>query len=360
MRAAVLRKVHAPLTIEDVDVSKPEAQEVLIRTVAAGICHSDLHFQQGSFPHELPTVLGHEAAGIVEQTGSNVRYVKPGDHVITCISAFCGHCEHCLTGHLVRCSGAELQRDQDLEPRLFQSVDPVHQFLNVSAFAEYMLVHEHALVKIRRDMPLDRAALIGCAVTTGVGAVVHTAKVELGASVAVIGCGGVGLSCVNGAALVGAGRIVAIDTVESKLELARKFGATETINASSVDPVKAVLDLTTDGVDYSFEAIGLKTTTEQAWKMLRPGGCATIIGLIPEGTMISIHGIDLMQERKLQGSLMGSNRFRVDMPKLVEFYLNGRLYLDDLIAGHVKLHDINDCFAQLRTGQVTRNVIMFE
>ena len=289
-----------------------------------------------------------------------MRYVQPGDHVIACLSAFCGHCEHCLTGHLVRCSALELHRDQDQEPRLFQGVEKIHQFLNVSAFAEYMLVHEHALVKIRRDMPLDRAALIGCCETTGVGAVGHTAEVEMGSSVAVIGCGGVGLSCINGASLVGAGQIIAIDTVESKLKLAKKFGATATINATNTDTVEAVLDLTTDGVHCSFEAIGLKTTTEQAWQMLRPGGCATVIGLIPEGTMISIHGIDLMQERKLQGSLMGSNRFRVDMPRLIEFYLIGKLYLDDLIAGHVKLQSVNDCFAQLRSGQVTRNVILFE
>lgn len=360
MHAAVLREVNAPLTIEEVDISEPGAREVLIRTVAAGICHSDLHFQQGSFPYELPTVLGHEAAGVVESVGKDVAYVQPGDHVITCLSAFCGHCEHCLTGHLVRCSASTLERDKSQEPRLFQGPHKIHQFLNVSAFAEYMLVHEHALVKIRPDMPFDRAALIGCAVTTGVGAVVHTAAVEFGSSVAVIGCGGVGLSCINGAALVGAGQIIAIDTVDSKLELAKQFGATDTINASNTDPVEAVRSLTTEGVHYSFEAIGLKSTTEQAWNMLRPGGCATVIGLIPEGIMISIHGIDLIQEKKLQGSLMGSNRFRVDMPRLVEFYLNGKLNLDDLIFGHVELERINDCFAQLQSGEVTRNVIMFD
>lgn len=360
MQAAVLHEVRTPFTIEEISLSKPTAREVLVRTVAAGICHSDLHFHQGAFPHDLPTVLGHEAAGVVEEVGTDVRYVQPGDHVITCLSAFCGHCEHCLTGHLVRCSSVETQRGRVQEPRLFKSGKKIYQFLNVSAFAEYMLVHEHALVKIRRDMPLDRAALIGCAVTTGVGAVVHTAAVELGTSVAVIGCGGVGLSCINGAALVGAGQIIAIDTLDSKLELAKNFGATETINATSTDPVEAVRDLTTGGVHYSFEAIGLKSTTEQAWKMLRPGGCATVIGLIPEGIMISIHGIDLMQERKLQGSLMGSNRFRVDMPRLVEFYLNGKLNLDDLIANHVKLADINDCFEQLGSGTVTRNVIRFQ
>lgn len=360
MRAAILRKINSPLSIEEIDISKPARREVLIRTVAAGICHSDLHFYRGSFPQDLPTVLGHEAAGIVEQVGADVRYVQPGDHVITCLSAFCGHCEHCLTGHLVRCNAPELQRDQDQASRLFKGKETVHQFLNISAFAEQMLVHEHTLVKIRPDMPLDRAALIGCCVTTGVGAVVHTAQVEMGTSVAVIGCGGVGLSCINGAALVGAGQIIAIDTVESKLMLAKRMGATDTINTTSVDPVEVVRELTAGGVHYSFEAIGLKSTTEQAWSMLRSGGCATVIGLIPEGVMISIHGIDLMQEKKLQGSLMGSNRFRVDIPRLVEFYLNGKLYLDDLIARHVELERINDGFAQLQSGEVIRNVITFE
>lgn len=360
MRAAILRQINSPLAIEEIETSKPAPREVLIRTIAAGICHSDLHFYQGSFPQDLPTVLGHEAAGIVEQVGADVRYVQPGDHVITCLSAFCGHCEHCLTGHLVRCNAPEIQRDQDQASRLFKGEKEIHQFLNISAFAEHMLVHEHTLVKIRPDMPLDRAALIGCCVTTGVGAVVHTARVEMGASVAVIGCGGVGLSCINGASLVGAGQIIAIDTVESKLNLAKKMGATDTINATNINPVEAVRELTAGGVHYSFEAIGLKSTTEQAWSMLRSGGCATVIGLIPEGVMISIHGIDLMQEKKLQGSLMGSNRFRVDMPRLVEFYLNGKLYLDDLIAGHVQLESVNDCFAQLQAGVVVRNVITFE
>ena len=195
------------------------------------------------------------------------------------------------------------------------------QFLNLSSFAERMLVHEHAIVKIRPDMPLDRAALIGCGVTTGVGAVIHTAKVEPGSTVAVLGCGGVGLSCINGAAIAGAGRIIAIDTVPSKLELARKFGATDVINAKETDPVGEVVSMTNGGVHYSFEAIGLKTTTEQSFKMLRKGGCATIIGMIPVGTMVELHGAEFLMERKIQGSNMGSNRFRVDMPRFVDFYL---------------------------------------
>ena len=225
MKAAVFREVGKPLEIEEVEIGKPAPREVLIRTAAAGVCHSDLHFVEGKYPWPAPAVLGHESAGIVEAVGSDVRYVAPGDPVITCLSAFCGHCRYCLEGRMSLCQSPELQRESGEPPRLSQKGQLVHQFLNLSSYAEQMLVHEHALVKIREDMPLDRAALIGCGVTTGVGAVIHTAGVEPGSSVAVIGCGGVGLSCVNGAAIAGAGRVIAIDVVPSKLELARKFGA---------------------------------------------------------------------------------------------------------------------------------------
>ena len=227
MQAAVFREVNAPMQVENVDISKPGSREVLVRTAAAGVCHSDLHFYNGTYPGRTPCVLGHESAGIVEQVGSDVTYVKPGDHVITCLSVFCGHCEDCLTGHMSRCSSPEVRRGPDDEPRLSIEGADVQQFANLGSFAELMLVHEHSVAKIREDMPLDRAALIGCGVTTGVGAVIHTAAVKPGTSVAVIGCGGVGLSCINGAALAGAGKVIAIDKIPSKLELARKFGATE-------------------------------------------------------------------------------------------------------------------------------------
>lgn len=360
MKAAVLREINQPLEIEDIDHGDPAPREVLVRTVAAGVCHSDLHFQNGSYPYPLPAVLGHESAGVVEAVGSDVTYVKPGDHVITCLSAFCGHCEHCLTGHMSLCQEPELQRPVDKPSRLAKGGENIAQFLNLSSFAEYMLVHEHAIVKIREDMPLDRAALIGCGVTTGVGAVIHTAAVEPGSTVAVIGCGGVGLSAINGAAIAGAARIIAVDMVDSKLELARKFGATDVVNAGAVDAVGEVREMTGGGVHYSFEAIGLKQTAEQAFKMLGFGGTATIIGMIPVGTMVELHGPEFLMERKMQGSNMGSNRFRVDMPRFVDFYLQGRLHLDDMISGRIRLEDINEGFAALETGEVARNVIMFD
>ena len=360
MKAAVLREINKPLEIENVEHGKPGPREVLVRTVAAGVCHSDLHFQNGSYPYPLPAVLGHESAGVVEAVGSDVVYVKPGDHVITCLSAFCGHCEYCLTGHMSLCQEPELQRAPEQPPRLSKGDENLWQFLNLSSFAEYMLVHEHAIAKIREDMPLDRAALIGCGVTTGVGAVIHTARVEPGSTVAVIGCGGIGLSAINGAAIAGASRVIAVDTVPSKLELARKFGATDVVNAKDKDPVGEVMEMTGGGVHYSFEAIGLKATAEQSFKMLARGGTATIIGMIPVGTNIELHGPEFLMERKIQGSNMGSNRFRVDMPRFVDFYLQGRLHLDDMISRRIKLEDVNEGMEALKTGEVARSVIMFD
>jgi len=360
MKAAVFREVNVPMEIEEVQVSKPGPREVLVRVAATGVCHSDLHFFNGTYPAPVPMVLGHESAGVVEAVGSDVHYVKPGDHVISCLSVFCGHCEYCLTGHMSLCQEPETKRGAEDEPRLAKDGGAVEQFANLSSFAEYMLVHEHALAKINPDMPMDRAALIGCGVTTGVGAVIHTAKVEPGSTVAVVGCGGVGLSCINGAAIAGASRVIAVDRVASKLELARKFGATDVVNAAEVDAVEAVKELTGGGAHYSFEAIGLKATAEQAFNMLRNGGAATVIGMIPPGDMVSLHGVDFLFEKKIQGSFMGSNRFRVDMPRYVDLYMQGKLHLDDMISGHIRLEDINDAMKQLESGEIARNVILFD
>jgi S-(hydroxymethyl)glutathione dehydrogenase/alcohol dehydrogenase len=360
MKAAVVHAVGAPLAIEDVAIDKPAPREVLIRTAAVGVCHSDLHFTNGTYPHPLPFVPGHEAAGVVEEVGSEVRTVKPGDRVITCLNAFCGHCEHCITGHLARCVSPETQRSPGQAPRLSDRSGPMNQFARLSAFAEQMLVHEHSCVAIRPDMPLDRAALIGCAVVTGVGAVIHTSNVRPGDTVAVIGCGGVGLAAVNGAAIVGAGRIIAIDRHGSKLNLARHFGATDVIDASAGDPVEQVLEMTGGGVHHSFEAIGLPATCEQAFRMLGRGGTANVIGMVPPGVDIRIHARDLLGEKRIQGSLMGSNRFPVDMPRYVDFYLQGKLKLDDMIAQTIRLDQVNEALAELERGEHARSVIVFD
>jgi S-(hydroxymethyl)glutathione dehydrogenase / alcohol dehydrogenase len=360
MKAAVLHAPNQPLTIEEVELTKPKNREVLLRTAYAGLCHSDLHFIEGLYPHPTPCVLGHESAGVVEAVGDGVTYVKPGDHVITCLSVFCGTCPQCVTGHPNLCENTDVKMPPGVSRRLtWKGGELMNQFLNLSSFAEQMLVHENAMVKIDPDIPLDRAALVGCGVMTGVGAVFNAAKVEPGATVAVIGCGGVGLSAVNGAALAGAERIIAIDTIASKLELARELGATDTLNASNADPVQQVRELTGGGVHYSFEALGTKTTAEQAFGMLRPGGTATIIGMVPFGVKIELHGYDFLRDRKLQGTSMGGNRFRVDMPRLLSLWRQGRLKLDHLISGRIKLDQVNDGFAALKSGAPVRQLIDF-
>jgi S-(hydroxymethyl)glutathione dehydrogenase / alcohol dehydrogenase len=363
MRAAVLNSIPGRLDIEDVDIGEPGPREVLVRTVAAGLCHSDLHFMEGKYSFPCPAVLGHESAGVVEAVGSMVQYVQPGDHVITCLSAFCGHCSQCTDGHLTLCEnkGTELVRQPGEAPRLSRAGgEVVNQYLHLSSFAEKMLIHEHALVRIDADMPFDKAALIGCGVTTGLGAVFRTARVAPGEAVAVIGCGGIGLSAIQGARIAGANKVIAVDTNPSKLELAQQLGATHLVDASSVDPIEAVKDLTGGGVHHSFEAVGMKVTAEQAYEMLRNGGQATVIGMIPLGTKIEIEGSDLLYEKKLTGSNMGSNQFRTDMPRYVDMYLDGRLQLDEMVSKTITLDQINDGFEDMKAGNVARSVIVFD
>jgi S-(hydroxymethyl)glutathione dehydrogenase / alcohol dehydrogenase len=360
MKAAILYEPNKPLIIEEVSINKPAAREVLIRTAVAGLCHSDLHFMEGLYPWPLPAILGHESSGVVEEVGSDVTYVKPGDHVVTCLSVFCGTCEMCTTGRPVLCTGTDVKLMPGVADRFtWNRSEKLNQFLNLSSFAEQMLVHENAIVKIRHDMPLELAALIGCGVITGFGAVVNTAKVRPGETVAVIGCGGVGMAAINGAAIAGAGRIIAIDTNPAKLQLATKLGATDLVNATQEDPVAKIKDLTNGGVHHSFEVLGSKLTAEQAFGMLAPGGTATIVGMIPFGTKIELHGADFLRERRIQGSSMGSNHFRVDMPRLVEFYLNGKLHLDDWISAKLQLSEINEGFANMKAGKSLRSVIRF-
>jgi S-(hydroxymethyl)glutathione dehydrogenase / alcohol dehydrogenase len=361
MKAAVFHGPKQPLSIEDIEVDKPQDREVKIRTVASGVCHSDLHFVDGLYPYAAPAVLGHEAAGIVEEVGRQVTYVKPGDHVIACLSVYCGGCEQCMSGHPNRCTNkAATQRDPKDKPRLSQKGKLINQFLDVSSYCERMLLHENAIVKISDDIPLDRAALVGCGVTTGVGAVLNTAKVEPGSTVAVFGCGGVGLAAIQGARIAGARKIIAVDMFEGKLAMAKRLGATDTVDASSSDPIDEIKKLTGGGVDYAFEAIGLKKAAEQAFNALRPGGTATVIGMIPVGQKVELDGYMFLTERKLQGSNMGSNRFRIDMPRYLDFYLQGRLKLDEMISRRGKLEDVNEAFRAMKAGEVARTVLMFE
>ena len=360
MKAAVLHEVNQPLEIEEISVNKPGAREVLLRTAYAGLCHSDLHFVEGLYPHPLPAVLGHESSAVVEQVGSEVTYVKPGDHVVTCLSVFCGTCEYCTSGRPVLCTDTDVKMPPGKADRHhWDRPEKLNQFLNLSSFAEQMLVHENAIVKIRKDMPLDRAALVGCGVMTGYGAAVNTAKVAPGESVAVIGCGGVGMAAIEGAFVAGAGRIIAVDTNPAKLQLATKLGATDCINPEDGDPVERIKDLTSGGVHHAIECLGLKRTAEQCFEMLAFGGTATIVGMVPFGEKIELHGFDFLRERKVQGSSMGSNRFRTDMPRIIELYLQGRLHLDDWVSDTIALKDINAGFRAMKEGKVVRSVIDF-
>jgi S-(hydroxymethyl)glutathione dehydrogenase / alcohol dehydrogenase len=359
-RAAILYSCPGDLAIEDIVVDKPGPHEVLVQTVAAGLCHSDLHFMEGKYTIDCPAVLGHESAGVVTAVGPEISYVRPGDHVITCVSAFCGECEDCLRGHPALCrSPVTHSRPDGAPPRLRLNGSSLTQFAGLGSFASDLLVHERALVKIDDEMPLDRAALLGCGVTTGLGAVFNTAAVPPGATVAVFGCGGIGLNVVQGARLSGATRIIAVDRVDAKLDLARQLGATDTVNAAQADPVAEIIGMTGGGVHFSFEAIGLKVTAEQAFHVLRPGGTATVIGMIPVGQMLEIPGAALLAEKKLQGSIMGSNRFRIDMPAYIDLYRQGRLKLDELVSAHIGLDDINDGYAEMKRGEVARSVVMF-
>ena len=359
MKAAIFLAPHQPLTIEEVQIDVPIEHEVLVRTVASGVCHSDLHYVDGFYQTPAPSILGHEAAGIVEQVGPLVTEFKPSDHVIACLSVFCGHCDYCLTGRSYLCSRRP-ERREGAPPKLSWQGKEVHQFYHVSSFAEKMLLHENGVVKVRHDVPFDRAALIGCGVTTGVGAVLNTAKVPPGSTVAVFGLGGVGPSAIQGARIAGAGMIIAVDIHEHKLAMARQLGATHIVDASSRDPVQAIRDMTDGGVEYSFEAIGLKRAAEQAFEAIRPGGTATIIGMIPEGQKIELEGSIFLYEKKIQGSDMGSNRFKVDMPRYIELYLQGRLKLDEMITRRGRLEDVNEAFRAMKAGEVARTVLMFE
>lgn len=359
-RASVFRGAGEPLVVEEVTFDAPGPGEVLVDVAATGVCHSDLHMVLGHLPIDGPTILGHEAAGVVAAVGDGVDYVARGDHVISCISAFCGTCEQCLSGHPARCQDLRWTRADGAAPRVTNGGgEAITPYCGLGTFAEQMLVHEHALVKIDDDVPMDRAALIGCAAVTGLGAVFHSAGVRPGQTVAVFGCGGVGLNVLQGARIAGARRIIAVDPQPSKRELARRFGATETIDASDGDPAAAVAELTGGGVDHAFEAVGLKTTAEAAFRAVRTGGVATVIGVMKPGATVEVQGLELLMEKKLQGSVMGSNRFRIDMPRYIDFYRDGRLDLDDLVAERIGLDDLPAAFAALERGDAARSVVMF-
>lgn len=364
-RAAVLTEVKKPLEIWEVDIDPPREGEVLVRVVAAGVCHSDLHYIQGDLEAVLPAVPGHEGAGVVEAVGPGVTRFRPGDPVLFVFRAFCGQCFYCLNGRPALCDFSNPIRRTgrmfDGTTRFHRDGQDVHHILGVSCFAEYTVVPEQGLLKLPADVPLDRAALVGCGVTTGVGAVLFAAGVRPGESVLVIGCGGVGLNVVQGAALVGAGPIIAADIVPQKLEWARQLGATHTVNPKEQDLLEAVRSLTEGrGADYAFEVIGRAKTIQQAYAATRKGGTMVVVGLTPMGTTIPLDPLDLLRsEKTIKGTVYGTANLPRDIPRLLELYRLGRLKLDELISRRLRLEEINQGFEAMLTGSVARSIIVF-
>ncbi|HEV8193065.1 MAG TPA: Zn-dependent alcohol dehydrogenase [Ktedonobacterales bacterium] len=364
-RAAVLREYDAPLSVEGIELDEPESGEVVVRLAASGVCHSDLHMFDRVFKMPLPMVLGHEGAGVVERVGPGVRGVVPGDHVVLAWIPSCGRCRYCATGRPGLCAdrqGVERQ-GETTRPRLHDLEGlGLRQLLDTAAFAEHVLVREEGVIGIDADVPLEVAALVGCGVLTGVGAVVRTACVEPGSTVAVFGVGGVGLNVIQGAVLAGAARIIAVDLRPQALELARRFGATETLDASDPetgDPAKFVRRMTGGGVDYSFEVVGLPATIAQAWESLAPGGRAVVVGLTPQRSDVTLRA-DFLSEKALLGCIFGSSIPRVDVPRALGLYRSGRLKLDELVTRRYPLSAVNEALDALRVGGAGRGIITYE
>lgn len=359
MQAAVLRG-PSPIAMEDITLDEPRAGEVLVKVVACGVCHSDLHAinraKAGALP--VPVILGHEVGGIVEAVGPGVISVTEGDHVVVAFKPNCGVCYFCVRGQPQICERSDYpdRMFNGSSPRLHdEGGNPVQQGIGVAGYAQYTLMPERGVVKVRDDAPLDRICLIGCGVTTGVGAAIRTAEVESGSDVAVIGLGGVGLNVVQGARLAGARRIIGIDTVASKAELGAKFGMTHFVNASEVDPIEEVRRLTNDRLDYAFEAIGLGKTSEQAFEMVRRGGTAVIVGVV--GDNITVPGRAFLGEKRLIGSFFGSAKLQYDLPVYVDLYMEGKLNLDDLVSKKRPMPEINEAFEDMMAGTVARSVL---
>ena len=363
-KAAVVYKHNAPVSVETLNLDDPKANEAMVRMVATGVCHSDYSVMDSTIPYDPPVVLGHEGAGIIEKVGKDVTYVKAGDHVILSFVTYCGECEMCRMDKPVLCQGFSTRPGHLLDDTCRFHNDAgqdIPQMARIGTMSEYTVVPEQALVKIDSAYPLEKAALVGCGVPTGVGAVINTANIEPGSRVAVIGAGGVGLNAIQGAVLAKARQIIAVDINDRKLEFASSFGATDAVNASEVDPVAAVKELSGGlGVDYAFEVIGKPTTIEQAYAMIRPAGTAVIVGIAHPDSRITFSPQPLVRsEKRLVGSFYGSIVPRRDMPMLLGLYDEGKIKLDELITAHYRLDQINEAFADMEAGKNARGVILF-
>jgi NDMA-dependent alcohol dehydrogenase len=362
-RAVICRELNKPVVVEEITVEPPKRGEVTVKLAACGVCHSDLSATNGTLALELPLILGHEAAGEVVDVGADVQALKVGDHVVSSFIYMCGECRFCAAGRPVLCveQGRALTTlpDGTLRTRDAQG-KPLNIFSGCGVMAEYATMHVDNLVKIERDIPLDRAALVGCAVTTGVGAVFNTARVAPGSSVAVFGCGGVGLNVIQGARIAGAQRIIAIDTLEAKLEMAKQFGATDVLLYKE-DPTKALKKLTGGGPDYAFECVGNGELAASAYRSIRRGGLAVVVGVARPGDTTSVRTMTLpFEEKTLTGSYFGSCVPRIDFPRMLALYMGGSLKLDELITRRYAIAEAPQAFADLESGRNARGVIVFQ
>ena len=365
-RAAVAWKAGAPLTIETVDLDGPRAGEVLVEVKATGICHTDEFTLSGADPEGLfPAILGHEGAGIVREVGAGVTTLVEGDHVIPLYTPECRQCKFCLSRKTNLCQRIRATQGKCLMPdgtsRFSIDGRPLLHYMGTSTFANHIVVPEIALAKIRKDAPFDVVCYIGCGVTTGVGAVLFTAKVEAGANVVVFGLGGIGLNVIQGARMVGADRIIGVDLNPGREAMARKFGMTDFVNPKDVgNVVDRIVELTDGGADYSFECIGNTTTMRQALECCHKGwGQSIIIGVAPAGAEIATRPFQLVTGRVWRGSAFGGARGRTDVPKIVDWYMNGKIAIDELITHRLKLEDINEGFALMKRGESIRSVVIY-
>ena len=359
MKAAICREFATPLRIEEVRLDPPGAGEVTVRLAACAICHSDITYMDGGWGGQLPAVYGHEAAGVIETVGAGTTDLQPGDHVVVTLIRSCGACHFCTQGKQVYCE-ASFRLDGET-PLRDAGGAPLFQAMRTGAFAERVTVHASQVVAIPTDVPLDAAALLACGVITGLGAVMNTAQIEPGATVVVIGTGGVGLNSVQGASLRGARTIVAIDLSDSKLAAARRFGATHVLNPTREDLPTAVRALTEGrGADYVFVTVGAKAAVEQSLTLLTKGGAAVIVGIPASDVMTAFHPETVAAlGHRIMGSKMGSARIQLDVPALVDLYRQGQLKLDELISGRYPLEEINAAIASVKRGEALRNVIVF-
>jgi S-(hydroxymethyl)glutathione dehydrogenase/alcohol dehydrogenase len=362
-KAVLCREHNKPVVVETIAVDPPKRGEVSVRLAACGVCHSDLSAITGTIALPLPLVLGHEGAGVVEEVGEGVSGLAQGDHVVFSFIYMCGRCRFCVAGRPVLCleQGKALTTPLEGTPRVRDaSGAPLGIFSGCGAMAEYATVSAENLIKVDPKIPFDCAALVGCGVTTGVGAVFNTAKVEPGSSVAVFGCGGVGLSVVQGARIAGAERIIAIDTLPAKLEMAKKFGATETVLMEKEDVVKFLKKTTSGGPDYAFECVGSGELAGAAYRAIRRGGLAVVVGVAKPSDSTSVRTMTLpFEEKTLTGSYFGSCVPRVDFPRMLGLYMSGRLKLEELITRRYSIDEAPQAFADLQAGKNARGVIVF-